>query len=227
MSAIIITGYTGTRHITPSMDAAVYRGAFGDENCVLAEGNQCAGTMASINEFTVASGCVTMQGHAIQISQETLDVSTCATGYARIDLVCVRFKHNTSSLVDSAELVVLEGDAVSDSNTPQPPEYSTGTIDEGATQVDFPLYQITAYGSTVTFEPMFSVTTNLEDCTLSDATIAKWDAILGITSTSLSMSASPQMLNQGALNNLNSISLDRQDINLDRPDVIDDELSEI
>lgn len=213
MSAIIITGYTGTRHITPSMDAAVYRSAFGDENCVLAEGSHCEGTMPSINEITIADGCVTIQGHAIQISQETLAVSTCATGYARIDLVCVRFKHNTGSLIDSAELIVLEGDAVADSNTPTPPDYSTGTIDEGATEVDFPLYQITAYGSTVEFEPLFDVTTNLVDCTLSASTIAKWDAILGIENLSLSMSPSP--MRAGVVNTLSDISLERPDVVVD------------
>lgn len=227
MSAIMITGYTGTRHIRPSMDAAVYRGAFGNENYVLSEDDNCEGSMPSVNEFVVADGCVSMQGHAVQIKLESLDVDTCATGYARIDLVCCRFTHNTSSLIDNAELVVIKGDEVADSNTPQPPAYSEGIIDEGATQVDFPMYEITMHGGTVTFERLFTLVASLEECTLSPETIAKWDAILGITSTSLSMSASPQMLNQGALNNLNSISLDRQDIELDRPDVIDDELSEI
>ena len=163
----------------------------------------------------------------MQIKLESLDVDTCATGYARIDLVCCRFTHNTSSLIDNAELVVIKGDEVADSNTPQPPAYSEGIIDEGATQVDFPMYEITMHGGTVTFERLFTLVASLEECTLSPETIAKWDAILGITSASLSMSASPQRLNQGALNNLNSISLDRQDIELDSPDVIDDELSEI
>lgn len=227
MSAIMITGYTGTRHIRPSMDAAVYRGAFGNENYVLSEDDNCEGSMPSVNEFVVADGCVSMQGHAVQIKLESLDVDTCATGYARIDLVCCRFTHNTSSLIDNAELVVIKGDEVADSNTPQPPAYSEGIIDEGATQVDFPMYEITMHGGTVTFERLFTLVASLEECTLSPETIAKWDAILGITSASLSMSASPQMINQGALNNLNSISLDRQDIELDRPDVIDDELSEI
>ena len=97
--------------------------------------------MPSVNEFVVADGCVSMQGHAVQIKLESLDVDTCATGYARIDLVCCRFTHNTSSLIDNAELVVIKGDEVADSNTPQPPAYSEGIIDEGATQVDFPMYQ--------------------------------------------------------------------------------------
>ena len=162
MSAIMITGYTGTRHIRPSMDAAVYRGAFGNENYVLSEDDNCEGSMPSVNEFVVADGCVSMQGHAVQIKLESLDVDTCATGYARIDLVCCRFTHNTSSLIDNAELVVIKGDEVADSNTPQPPAYSEGIIDEGATQVDFPMYKITMHGGTVTFEQMFTLIPSLD-----------------------------------------------------------------
>ena len=45
MGATIITGYTGTRHITPAMDAAVYRSAFGSDSVILADGNQLEGSM--------------------------------------------------------------------------------------------------------------------------------------------------------------------------------------
>lgn len=157
MSAIIITGYTGTRHITPAMDAAIYRSAFGADSYILADGNQCAGSMPSINDFQVLSGICSMQGHAIQITQETLSVDTCATGYSRIDLVVLRFEHDSNTLVDSASLVVLKGTEVADPNTPVEPTYSTGTIDSGATQVDFPLYKIELAGATVTYSQLATV----------------------------------------------------------------------
>lgn len=72
MGANIITGYTGTRHITPAMDASVYRAAFGADEYVLSEGNRLAGSMPTINDFTVLDGLVSMQGHMIQVTQETL-----------------------------------------------------------------------------------------------------------------------------------------------------------
>lgn len=67
MGATIITGYTGTRHITPAMDAAVYRSAFGSDSVILADGNQLEGSMPSINEFTIMDGLVSMQGHQIHL----------------------------------------------------------------------------------------------------------------------------------------------------------------
>ena len=152
MGANIITGYTGARHITPAMDAQVYRAAFGSEDYILCEGNKVSGSMPSINEFEIMDGIVSMQGHQIKISQETLAVDTCANGYKRIDLVCVRFAHDNDSLVDSASLVVIKGTAVQNPNEPSEPSHNTGDIDAGASMVDFPLYRIDLDGSTVTFE---------------------------------------------------------------------------
>lgn len=163
MGANIITGYTGTRHITPAMDAAVYRAAFGAENYVLAEGNGLAGSMPSVNEFTVMDGLVSMQGHQIQVTQETLSVDTCANGYQRIDLVIMRYTHDNTSQIDGAELMVLKGSEVASPNTPVQPSYNTGDIDSGASIVDMPLYRITLNGSSVTFERLFARAYNMAD----------------------------------------------------------------
>ena len=151
MGANIITGYTGTRHITPALDAEVYRAAFGAEEYVFSVGNKCAGSMPSINQFEILDGLISMQGHQIQVTQETLAVDTCANGYERIDLVCCRFTHDNMTLIDAAQLVVIKGTEVQSGNTPVEPSYNTGVIDQGATIVDMPLYRIDLSGSTVTF----------------------------------------------------------------------------
>lgn len=157
MSAVIITGYTGTRHITPAMDAAVYRSAFGPDSYILSDGNQLAGSMPSINEFQILDGIVSMQGHQIQVTQETLSVDTCANSYSRIDLVVMRFTHDNDSQIDAASLMVLKGTEVATPNTPTPPAYNSGIIDSGATVVDMPLYQINLSGSSVTFDQIAEV----------------------------------------------------------------------
>lgn len=155
MGANIITGYTGTRHITPAMDASVYRAAFGADEYVMSEGNRLAGSMPTINDFTILDGLVSMQGHMIQVLQETLSIDTCANGYERIDLICLRFTHDNVSLIDACELVVIKGGEVQTGNTPVVPTHNTGVIDEGASIVDMPLYRIDLAGSTVTFTRLF------------------------------------------------------------------------
>lgn len=163
MGANIITGYTGTRHITPAMDASVYRSAFGADDYVLSDGNHLEASMPDINSFQVMDGLASMQGHMIQVTQETLAVSTCATGYERIDLVVLRYNHDSGSLVDSASLVIIEGTAVQSGNTPVVPSYNTGVIDSGASVVDMPLYEIDLAGSTVTFSKLFADSYTIEE----------------------------------------------------------------
>ena len=153
MSAKILTGYTGDKNITPAMDAAVYRSIVGvDGDFVLAEGGKLVGSMPSINQFIVMGGMVSLQGHMIQVSQETLSVDTCDSGYERIDLVVLRFNHNNDTLIDSAALAVIKGTEVPSGSTPATPSHYTGVIDNGAAIVDMPLYKIRHSGSQVSFE---------------------------------------------------------------------------
>lgn len=153
----IITGYTGTRHITPAMDAAVWRSIFGPDMYVVNVGNKCAGSMPNINEFVILDGVVDMQGHMGYGTQESLTIDTCATGYRRIDLICCRFTHDNNSLIDKMEYIVIKGTEVQAPNTPTVPPYNSGIIDQGATIVDFPLYQVNLDGSSVTFAKKFAV----------------------------------------------------------------------
>ena len=152
MGAKIITGYTGERHITPLDDAAIYRSIFGQGSYITNEGNLCKASMPSINEFTLADGQISLQGVQARITQETLAIDTCASGKARIDLIVARYTHDNTSKIDNVELMVLKGTEVDSSNTPTPPEHEEGSIDDGATTVDMPLYQIDMEGSTVTFK---------------------------------------------------------------------------
>ena len=151
MSAKILTGYTGERHITPLDDAAVYRSIFGPDSYITREGDMCVATMPSINKFDISGGQISIQGIQTRISAEELPIDTCATGKVRIDLVVARYTHDNDSRIDAVELRVLKGTEVSSSNTPQPPAYNTGSINDGATIVDFPLYRIDLAGSTVTY----------------------------------------------------------------------------
>lgn len=149
MGANIITGYTGTRHITPAMDASVFRSIIGPGEYILNDGDKCVGSMPDINHFTVAGGNISLQGYQVQITQETLTVDTCATGYQRIDLVALRYNHDTSTQIDSFTLEIIKGTEVA--GTPAEPSYNTGEIEAGVNEVDMILYEIDLNGSTVTF----------------------------------------------------------------------------
>lgn len=177
MSAKILTGYTGERHITPLDDAAVYRSLIGSDSYITHEGDMCAASMPSNNEFVVSDGQISIQGVQVRISAETLSIDTCATGKARIDLVVARWAHDPTSLIDSVELAVLKGAEVSDSNTPVAPSYNTGSIDEGAIAVDFPLYRINLAGATVTFDQIAEAVKNIESLETLVLTVPSFSAL--------------------------------------------------
>lgn len=156
MGTQIITGYTGTRHITPAMDASVFRNIIGADTYILKDGDRLAGSMPDINTFIVASGAVSMQGYQCLVTQESLSVDTCPTGYSRKDLVALRYGHNVQTQIDSFTLAVIKGTEVADPTVPSDPAYNSGIIEDGATAVDFLLYRINLSGSTVTFEALAS-----------------------------------------------------------------------
>lgn len=149
MGANIITGYTGTRHITPAMDASVFRSIIGPDEYILNDGDKCVGSMPDINHFTVAGGNISLQGYQVQITQETLTVDTCATGYQRIDLVALRYNHDTSTQIDSFVIELIKGTEVT--GTPAEPSYNTGEIEAGVNAVDMILYEIDLNGGSVTY----------------------------------------------------------------------------
>ena len=174
MGASIITGYTGTRHITPEMDGAVYRSIVGEDSYILSDGDKCEGTMPSVNQFTVKSGVVSIQGRQVYVTQETLSIDTCPTGYKRIDLICVRFEHDTTSLIDQASLVVIKGAEVSGGNDPVEPAHNEGVIKDGATVVDFVMYRLDLDGANVEITKAATVQSSLY---MSKETQEKWNGI--------------------------------------------------
>ena len=150
MGQEIITGYTGTRHIAPKMDAAVWRGIFGEESCIIETGNNLEGSLIRATEFVIRDGVVSLQGYLGYGTHAVLPIDTCAVGYERIDLVCVRYTHDTGTLVDTMEYVVIKGEEVASPNVPVAPSYHDGIIADGANEVDYPLYKIELNGTVAT-----------------------------------------------------------------------------
>lgn len=171
MGTQIITGYTGTRHITPAMDASVFRNIIGADTYILKDGDQLAGSMPDINTFIVASGSVSMQGYQCLVTQESLTVDTCPTGYSRKDLVALRYNHDVQTQIDSFTLAIIKGTEVEDPTVPSDPAYNSGIIEDGATAVDLLLYRINLSGSTVTFEAL--ATDSIREASLGDIPLAE------------------------------------------------------
>jgi hypothetical protein len=147
----IVTGYTGTPHVTANEAQALNQGIFGPENYVLDVGQKFSATLVDANNITIEDGEGVLQGVQFRIAPgetENVSIDSGTTGYNRIDLICARYTKDAQTGVEAVNLVVIKGTPTS--STPSEPSYNTGNVLLGASIVDFPLYKVTITGVTPT-----------------------------------------------------------------------------
>ena len=162
----IVTGYTGQPHITSNAAQAFNQGVFGFGNFVLdvlsVWGNHFAATLTDANTVTIQDGDGIIQGVHFRIdpgTTEAVTISNGTSGYNRKDLICARYTKNAITGVEDVSLVVLEG--TPNASTATAPTWNTGSILNGDSPVDFPLYEVSLSGLTPTLTALFDVTPSI------------------------------------------------------------------
>lgn len=154
----IITGHTGTDHVTANAIQAFNQGLLGVENTVLNLGSKFAATLTDATHISIADGEGVMQGVHFRIERgqtETVTLDSGTSGSNRVDLICARYQKNSSTGVESVSLVVVKGTA--SSGTPTEPDITSGDIVGGDLVADFPLYKVTFTGVNISFERVFEI----------------------------------------------------------------------
>ena len=180
----IITGYKGTPHVTAQQDRDINSAIFTNGVYILNIGSKMAATIVSANEITIADGLVIAQGCAAEIERgtsESITIDNGDQGMLRKDLIVLRYSKDASTGVEDMELAVIKGTPAS--SNPATPSYTSGSIADGDTVVEFPLYTVNLNG--ITLE---SVTRNV-----GYAEVASASALEAVRSTL-----------QSAINNLSS-----------------------
>lgn len=148
----IITGYRAEPHITAQQDRNVNIGIFGASAHILkGVGSEMAATVVSANEVEIADGTFVAEGCTAEIQRGTTESMTIGNGkqdMKRIDLIVVRYTRDSGTAVESMELVVIKG--TSAASNPAVPEYYTGSIADGDSPVDFPIYRVNIDGINIT-----------------------------------------------------------------------------
>ena len=147
----IITGYTGSPHVTAEQDRDVNIGIFGAESYVLRTGSQLKAEVSSNNEIKVRDGVIMHQGCAASIKKNTYDSLTIANGsqgMKRVDLIVARYSRNQNTKEESLVLKVIQG--TPKESSPAVPGYTAGDIQAGDLIADMPLYQVTLNGLNIT-----------------------------------------------------------------------------
>lgn len=147
----IITGYTGSPHVTAEQDRDINIGIFGNESYVLRTGSQLTAEVSSNNEIKVRDGVIMHQGCAASIKKNTYDsltITNGSQGMKRVDLIVARYSRDPSTNVESLALKVIQG--TPSENSPTVPGYTTGDIQSGDLVADMPLYQVILNGLNIT-----------------------------------------------------------------------------
>ena len=146
----IITGYRGEPHVSSQQERDVNIGIFGSGTYIVNLGSNMAATVISANEVQIADGLVIADGCSAEIAKgmsESVTIENGTQGMQRIDLIVVRYTKNSSTAVEDMQLAVITGTPATAS--PSVPAYTTGSIANGDTLVEFPLYKVNIDGISI------------------------------------------------------------------------------
>ena len=146
----IITGYKGTPHVTAQQDRDINSAIFTNGVYILNIGSKMAATIVSANEVTIADGLIIAQGCAAEIARgtsESMTIDNGTQGQLRKDLIVLRYTKDASTGVEDMELDVIKGTPAT--SNPSVPTYASGSIADGDTLVEFPLYTVNISGITI------------------------------------------------------------------------------
>ena len=161
MSVELVTGYYGVgeggepkRHVSSTEDGARQAGTVGLGCYALSTGSKLSATMEDANTLVVADGDVMMNGRHVSMPDATsFTIPTGVQGQKVSNLAVLRYQVGSDS-VESVTPVVLTGEPSAD--TPTDPAYSEGSILDGDSPVDMPLYRVVTDGISVGDpEPLF------------------------------------------------------------------------
>lgn len=163
MSVELVTGYSGVgsggepnRHVSSAEDGARQAGTVGLGCYVLSTGSKLSATMEDANTLVVADGDVVMNGRHVSMPDPTsFTIPTGVQGQKVSNLAVLRYQVGSDS-VESVTPLVLTGEP--STGTPTDPEHNEGSILDGDSPVDFPLYRVVTDGINAGDpEPLFDV----------------------------------------------------------------------
>lgn len=187
MGVTLITGHSGSGHITSADAGRLNAGVIGLDKYVLPTGKKFAYTIISNNEIDIADGDLVDQGRHISLPQneiEAVQIENGTQNKERIDTIAIKYTMDASSGIESASMVLKKGTPVTiGSGTAAPAALTTGNIYAGATEDETALYYVYISGITITkVVPNFKVIEPLGnsgfDLATDDAFVTTWEALL-------------------------------------------------
>lgn len=154
----LVTAHKNEPHITAENQGALNTEIFGNNDFVFDAGRSLEASAISNNLVRIYDGRGMMEGRFFELDQgdyEDVTIENGTQGQKRIDLIVARYSKDNQSLIETIAFEVIKG---TPSSTPVQPSYNDGSILEGDTLVDFPLYAIHLDGITIDdIEQLFEI----------------------------------------------------------------------
>ena len=146
----IISGKTGSPHVTSQQFRQIFEGIIGDESCILPCGENMTPELQTNNSLKIRSGLMYHHGNLSTVELGTYDEVTIQNGtqgMKRIDLVVNRYRKESSG-IEKNEWIVIQG--TPHASSPVVPDYTEGNLQDGDLVDDCPYLEVHLDGINVT-----------------------------------------------------------------------------
>ena len=147
----IISGKTGSPHVTSQQFRQIFEGIIGEESCILPCGENLTPELQTNNSLKIRSGLMYHHGNLSTVELGTYDEVTIQNGtqgMKRIDLVVNRYTREEESGTEKNEWVVIQG--TPHASSPTVPDYTEGNLQDGDLVDDCPYLEVHLDGINVT-----------------------------------------------------------------------------
>ena len=149
----LVTGRSGSPHITAQHDRQLHQGIFGDGAYILNTGNMLEPEVQSSNSIHIKDGALMFQGALFSVKVGTYDEVTINNGnqgMKRKDVIAVKYTYDSSQNIEAGEWTVVQGTPVASNPVIPDMPVADGDIQAGDSEVYCPVFVVTLDGINVT-----------------------------------------------------------------------------
>lgn len=149
----LVTGRSGSPHITAQQDRQLHQGIFGDGAYILNTGNMLEPEVQSSNSIHIKDGALMFQGALFSVKVGTYDEVTINNGnqgMKRKDVIAVKYTYDSSENIEAGDWTVVQGTPVASNPVVPDMPVIDGDIQAGDSEVYCPVFVVTLDGINVT-----------------------------------------------------------------------------
>ena len=197
----IVSGRTGSPHVTSQQFRQMLEGIIGQGSYIITSGENLKPELSSNNLMKIRSGMMAHHGCISCVDIGTYDEVTLTNGsqgMKRIDLIVNRYTRNAETEVENCSWKVIQGTPVA--SNPAVPAYTSGNLQDGDLVDDCPAFEVHYDGINVTeVKSLLSVADGLSELS---SNLTKANAKISALSTELATTTADSGWKYMTANNL-------------------------